>query len=45
LALLLIEGPLARLPEPERQAVLEQTIDTFVRSFWTARGGLQAPQS
>jgi AcrR family transcriptional regulator len=37
LSLLMLEGPLARIPLEEREAVVEQTIKTFVRSFWTAR--------
>jgi AcrR family transcriptional regulator len=37
LALLMLEGPLSRLPEAERQAVVEQSLDTFVRTFWAAR--------
>lgn len=37
LSLLMLEGPLARLPEQERHAVVDQTINTFIRSIWTAR--------
>ncbi|GAA1622213.1 TetR/AcrR family transcriptional regulator [Kribbella alba] len=37
LSLLMLEGPLSRLPQAEREAVVDQAINTFVRSFWTAR--------
>jgi AcrR family transcriptional regulator len=37
LSLLMLEGPLSRLPDEEREAVVDQAIKTFVRSFWTAR--------
>jgi len=37
LSLLMLEGPLAGIPIEEREAVVDQTINTFVRSFWTAR--------
>ena len=43
LSLLMLEGPLARLPIGEREAVVDQTINTFVRSFWTARALNQQP--
>lgn len=37
LSMLLLDGPLANLPAVEQQAVVDQTIDTFTRSFWSAR--------
>jgi AcrR family transcriptional regulator len=41
LSMLLLDGPLANLPAVEQQAVVDQTIDTFTRSFWSARANLQ----
>ena len=43
LSLLMLEGPLARLPKPDRQAVVDQTMEAFVRSFWAARANFRAP--
>jgi AcrR family transcriptional regulator len=37
LSMLLLDGPLANLPAVEQQAVVDQTMDTFTRSFWSAR--------
>jgi AcrR family transcriptional regulator len=37
LSLLMLEGPLARLPKEERQAVVDQTMNAFLRTFWVAR--------
>jgi AcrR family transcriptional regulator len=45
LSLLMLEGPLARIPLEEREEVVDQTIKTFVRSFWTARALNQQPRS
>ncbi|GAA1573793.1 TetR/AcrR family transcriptional regulator [Kribbella sancticallisti] len=42
LSLLMLEGPLARLPQQERQAVVDQTMDAFVRSFWAVRANFRA---
>jgi AcrR family transcriptional regulator len=36
LSMLLIDGPLAGLPEAERSAVVEQTLTSFTQSFWNA---------
>jgi AcrR family transcriptional regulator len=41
LSMLLLDGPLANLPAVERQAVVDQTFNTFTRSFWSARALLQ----
>lgn len=43
LSLLMLEGPLARLPQQEREAVVDQAMDAFVRSFWSARANFRAP--
>jgi hypothetical protein len=37
LSLLMLEGPLSRLPQHEREAVVDQAVNTFVWSFWAAR--------
>ena len=37
LSLLMLEGPLARLPQEEREAVVDQTLNTFAQSFWAVR--------
>jgi AcrR family transcriptional regulator len=37
LSMLLIDGPLAGLPEAERNAIVDQTLTTFTQSFWNAR--------
>ena len=37
LSLLLLEGPLARVPAEERDAVVDETLGQFVRSVWAAR--------
>jgi len=34
LAMLLIDGPLASIPEADRAAVVEATLTTYARSFW-----------
>jgi AcrR family transcriptional regulator len=41
LSMLLLDGPLANLPAGERQAVVDQTFNTFTRSFWSAKANLQ----
>jgi AcrR family transcriptional regulator len=43
LALLLLEGPLAQLPEVEQVAVVDQTMSAFLGSFWAARASTQDP--
>jgi AcrR family transcriptional regulator len=37
LSLLMLEGPLSRLLQHEREAVVDQAVNTFVWSFWAAR--------
>lgn len=43
LALLLLDGPLAKLSEAERQGVVDQTMSAFLASFWAARASRQRP--
>ncbi|HET6296149.1 MAG TPA: TetR/AcrR family transcriptional regulator [Kribbella sp.] len=37
LSLLMLEGPLSRLPEQERETVVDQTMGLFARSYWAVR--------
>jgi len=41
LSFLLLDGPLARLPEQARQPIIEQTFDAFLGTLWTSRASLQ----
>lgn len=42
LSMLLLDGPLSKLSEAEQRGLVDQTMDTMVRSFWTMRASLQA---
>lgn len=43
LALLLLDGPLSHLPEPEQRGVVDQSMAAFLASFWAARAVQHGP--